>query len=75
MKWQEFSTLLAGLGENSPLARVAAIRLENDPHVLEHFTPAQHRLRNEWRSRLASNITEEQAAQFYEQISEYFRNF
>lgn len=51
MTWDEFCSLLTGLGENTPLARTVQIRLENDPKVLESFTSAQHRIRNEWRTR------------------------
>lgn len=51
MKWQEFVSLLQGIGENTPLAKVVQIRLENDKEVLKNFTSSQHRIRNEWRSR------------------------
>lgn len=51
MKWAEFCSLLSGLGENTPLARVVQIRLESDPEVIKTFTSAQHRIRNKWQSR------------------------
>lgn len=51
MTWDEFCSLLTGLSEKSPLARVVQIRLENDPKVLERFNSAQHRIRSEWRAR------------------------
>lgn len=51
MTWDEFCSLLSGLGENTPLARTVQIRLEDDPKILEHYTSAQHRIRNEWRAR------------------------
>jgi hypothetical protein len=56
MKWEEFAILLSGLGENSPLARIVTIRLENDPERLKDFTSAQHRIRNKWRSKTAKSV-------------------
>lgn len=53
MTWREFAALLAGLGQDTPLGRVAAIRAENDPERLKDFTPAMRRIRAEWRTRRA----------------------
>ena len=51
MSWVEFTTLLAGLDETTPLGKIVAIRAENDKDVLKRFTKEQHRIRNEWRAR------------------------
>lgn len=56
MKWAEFASLLSGLGPDTALGRIVAIRTEEDKNVLENFTPEQHRIRNEWRSRRAKQI-------------------
>ena len=53
MKWREFAALLSGLGAETPLGRVAAIRAETDPRRLESFTPAMRRIRAEWLTRRA----------------------
>lgn len=50
MTWDEFCTLLTGLGEDSPLVQVVRIRLEDDPKMLGQFSEAQHRIRNKWRT-------------------------
>ena len=60
MKWAEFAALLGGLGENTALARVVSIRLENDAERLKLFTPAQHRIRNAWLSSKAQNVSVEE---------------
>lgn len=57
MSWGEFCTLLAGLMHDTPLGQVVAIRSENDKDMLKHFTPEQHRIRNEWRSRHIKKFT------------------
>lgn len=51
MSWGEFCTLLAGIMPETPLGQVVSIRSENDKNMLKHFTPEQHRIRNEWRNR------------------------
>ena len=56
MKWQEFKSLLAGLGEDTPLARTVSIRLENDPDKLKYFTSSQLRIRSEWQNKHAKQI-------------------
>ena len=51
MSWDEFSTLLSGLNAETPLGHVVSIRSETDKERLKRFTPAEQRIRNEWRSR------------------------
>jgi len=70
MKWQEFIVLLTGLSENSPLARTAAIRLENDPDRLKYFNSAQLRIRQEWRDKHAKQIEDSDI----ESIKQMFMN-
>lgn len=59
MRWGEFAALLSGLSEDSPLGRIVRIRAENDPKILERFTPHQHRIRNEWRRKAALRVSAE----------------
>lgn len=56
MKWNEFRDLLIGIGPETPLGRMVAIRAENDKEVLKYFTPEQHRIRNEWNNRHSQYI-------------------
>ncbi len=53
MDWQEFTDLLAGLNDQTPLVKVARIRTETDPEALKDFTPEQRRMRSEWQRRRA----------------------
>ena len=70
MKWQEFKSLLAGLGEDTPLARTVSIRLENDPDKLKYFTSSQLRIRSEWQNKKAKPITGDDI----ERIKSMFKN-
>lgn len=72
MSWGEFCTLLAGLGPDTPLGRIVSIRSEDDKNMLKHFTPDQHRIRNEWRSRRAREMVNNpaKAAEMVRQFQE-----
>ncbi len=56
LSWADWSQLVAGLMEDTPLGRIVAIRLEDDPEVLQRYTPEQRRIRNAWRQRQAKQL-------------------
>lgn len=58
MKWNEFSSLLSGLSENTVLARTVAIRLENDPERIKNYSSSQHRIWSRWRNKTAQRVPE-----------------
>ena len=72
MKWKEFKALLAGLSGETPLGRIVQIRSEDDPKRLEVFSEGQHRIRNEWRLRLAKEKTEQDLTQVLEELKQAF---
>ncbi len=72
MPWSEFVSLLSGLGPNTSLARLVQIRIEDDKDILKNFTPSQHRIRNQWRSRKAKEVTQEDVGAFLEQMKQTF---
>lgn len=61
MSWGEFSTLLAGIMPETPLGQIVSIRSETDKEMLKHFTSDQYRIRNDWRSRRAREMTSDPA--------------
>ena len=72
MKWDEFRDLLVGIGPETPLGRIVAIRAEDDEDMLKHFTKEQHRLRNEWRNKQAKKVSEDELATVLEQFKNAF---
>lgn len=72
MKWDEFRSLLVGIGPETPLGRIVAIRAEEDEEMLKHFTKEQHRIRNEWRNKRAQKVSEEELAAALEQFKNAF---
>ena len=53
MDWREFKVLLAGLGPKTPLGQIISIRSEEDPNIIDSFTPEQKRIRDVYRSKMA----------------------
>ena len=60
MSWDEFTTLLGGINGDTPLGRIVSIRSETDPETIKRFTPAEKKIRNEWRTRHRKIITDKQ---------------
>lgn len=72
MKWNEFSALLTGIGPETPLGRIVAIRSEEDKETLKHFTRDQKRIRNEWKSRKVKEVSKEDRDKVLEDLKQAF---
>lgn len=68
MKWDEFADLISGLSADTPLGRIVSIRAEDDPEALKYFTKGQMKIRNEWRRRMASQMSQDKVEDFVEQM-------
>lgn len=62
ISWSEVKMLISGLLADTPLGRVIQIRSENDKNQLKHYTPDMHRIRNEWRNRMAKDKLKDEDA-------------
>lgn len=56
--WGEVKNLIKGLGPETPLGNVISIRSENDKNILKKFTPSQHKIRNDWKKKVADKKLE-----------------
>jgi len=74
MSWDEFTTLLAGLGPETPLGSVVHIRAEKDSKKIKHFTPEQRRIRSEWFNRHKVEGGSEEYMQQMKMLSEAFKS-
>lgn len=72
MKWKEFKALLSGIDSETPLGRIVQIRSEEDPNMLEHFSPGQHRIRNDWRLRLSKGKSQKELEQVLSELQQAF---
>ena len=59
VSWDEFKALLSGLAPDTALGRIVAIRSETDKDIIKHFTSEQKKIYDDWRSRSASSMSEE----------------
>lgn len=74
MPWDEFCTLLSGLGSETPFGKMISIRSESDPEHLKQFTPEARRIRNSWLSKKAKELVERNPDEAKRQISELERS-
>lgn len=72
MDWDEFSDLVSGLNEQTPLVRIAQIRTESDPEALKNYTPDQRAMRYEWQRKKALNKPKEETDKFLEGLQKQF---
>ena len=59
ISWAEVKNLIKGLGPETPLGNIVSIRAEKDKNILKNFTPEQHRIRNEWKKKVANKKLED----------------
>lgn len=78
MSWNEFSTLLSGIMYKTPLGQVVSIRSEEDKDILKNFTKEQHRIRNEWKSKvnneMFSEMSDEEKLKKVQEAQNIFKN-
>ena len=72
MSWKEFSYLLQGLSDKTPLGGIVAIRAENDPETIKQFTAEQRRIRNEYRAKQAQHKTAKQTDTMLDDLKKAF---
>jgi len=74
MSWDEFTDLLSGLNENTPLVNVARIRTETDPEVLKEYTPGMRKMRTDWQTKRAKRRSKKDTESFLKMIQGVFAN-
>ena len=62
ISWSEVRMLISGLLPDTPLGKVIQIRSENNKETLKHFTPEMHKIRNDWRNRMAKDKLKDEDA-------------
>lgn len=66
MKWLEFSALISGIGPDTALGRIVAIRAETDKEVIKNFSDDQRRIWREWRNKSAKQKSKEEVQDYLE---------
>lgn len=58
LPYPEWSKLVSGLMDNTPLGRVVSVRGERDQKIVSQMSPWQRNIRAEWRAFVASKATQ-----------------
>lgn len=72
MKWLEFSALISGIGPDTALGRIVAIRAETDKEVIKNFSEDQRRIWREWRNKSAKQKSKEEVQNYLEMFKAAF---
>lgn len=62
ISWSEVKMLISGLLPDTPLGKVIQIRSESNKEMLKLYTPEMHKIRNDWRNRMAKDKLKDQKA-------------
>ena len=62
ISWSEVRMLISGLLPDTPLGKVIQIRSENNKETLKHYTHEMHKIRNDWRNRMAKDKLKDEDA-------------
>ena len=69
LPYSEWSKLVSGLVDDTPLGRVVAVRGEQDPKVVAKMSPWQKNIRSEWNAFVASKATEKSTDELRAQMA------
>lgn len=56
LSYSDWSKLVSGLMNDTPLGKVIEIRMEDDPEILKNMNDDQRRIRSEWQSFCSSHV-------------------
>lgn len=73
LPYPEWSKLVSGLMDNTPLGRVVAVRGEQDRKVIAKMSPWQRRIRSEWQSFVASKAVQKPHTELLAQMADLER--
>nr|DAQ65721.1 MAG TPA: hypothetical protein [Caudoviricetes sp.] len=68
LTWGELSSYIEGINSDTPLGQIISIRSENDRDKLKNFTQEQHKIRNEYRSKMNKKVSKISEKEFKEQL-------
>lgn len=69
LPYPEWSKLVSGLMDDTPLGRVVAVRGEQDQKIISQMSPWQRNIRSEWRAFVASKAAAKPAEELRAQMA------
>lgn len=73
LSYHEWSKLVSGLMDNTPLGRAVAVRGEKDQKIIAQMSPWQRKLRSDWQAFLASRSAQQPREQLVAQMADLER--
>ena len=70
LPYPEWSKLVSGLMDNTPLGRVVAVRGEEDRKIIAQMSPWQRKIRSEWQSFVASKTVQKSRKELMAQMAD-----
>lgn len=69
LPYPEWSKLVSGLMDNTPLGRVVAVRGETDRKIISQMNPWHKKIRSEWSAFVASKAAKQSAQELKDQMA------
>lgn len=73
MSWDEFSSLISGLNEQTPLGNYVRIRSETDASVIKDFTKAERKIYNDWKKKGINKVKDDDFGKNMKMLEDIFR--
>ena len=69
LPYSEWSKLVSGLMDNTPLGRVVAVRGEENQKIIAQMSPWQRKIRSEWQAFVASEAVQKPREELLAQMA------
>lgn len=73
LSYSEWSKLVSGLMDDTPLGRVVAVRTEKDQKVISHFSTWQRQIRADWNSFKSQRMSQQSTEDMEQQMKQLER--
>lgn len=70
LPYSEWSKLVSGLMDDTPLGRVVAVRTETDQKAISQFSPWQRQIRADWNAFKAQRISQQSTEDMDQQMKQ-----
>ena len=73
LSYSEWSKLVSGLMDDTPLGRVVAVRTETDQKVIAQYSPWQRQIRADWNAFKAQKMSQQSTEDMEQQMKQLER--
>ena len=73
LSYSEWSKLVSGLMDDTPLGRVVAVRTETDQKVISQYSPWQRQIRADWNAFKAQRMSQQSTEDMEQQMKQLER--